>query len=330
MGKINTHILRQAIKEGLADPSSLMSDTTAQEAKIPYPNEVGLMSRYASMMGKYLKRAGEKFTKVKMKLKKATSKIKGLVRSSHLFAKTKESKRRVAKKLLHTIGQIHEEVKKVIARSLKLRGKTKPEIQRLTEVMEKLIPQMRHFIETGFVASKKIIHLMMTELDAIVRAKSGKKVEFGLKWGINRMKGGFLQGFLIDGGKYTSDKRFCIEALKVFHKEMGQLPKIFGFDRGGYSRANVKKVLKMRIKHVGIAPKGKDKWIISKPMQTKIKKERAQVEGCIGTIKSPLYGFNKPDARSTQAMITYGHRAILGFNLRKLLREKANLQMVTA
>jgi hypothetical protein len=30
MSRINTHILEQAIKEGLADPSCLMSDTTAQ------------------------------------------------------------------------------------------------------------------------------------------------------------------------------------------------------------------------------------------------------------------------------------------------------------
>ncbi|MEK7790452.1 MAG: hypothetical protein AAB309_02370, partial [Deltaproteobacteria bacterium] len=87
---------------------------------------------------------------------------------------------------------------------------------------------------------------------------------------------------------------------------------------------------KLGIKHIGIAPKGKDSWAVSERLQTKIKKERAQVEGCIGTIKSPLYGFNKPDARSTQAMMTYGHRAIFGFNLRKLLKEQAKLQMVTS
>jgi IS5 family transposase len=303
--------------------------STTQEAKIPYPNEVGLMSRYASMMGKCLKKAGEKFTKVNKKLKKATSKIKGLVRNSHLFAKTKEAKRKVAKKLLHLISDIHEETRKVIFSSSRLKSKSLQEISRLTEVMEKLIPQMRHFIETGFVASKKIIHLMMTELYSIVRGKSGKPVEFGIKWGINRLKGGFLQGFLIEGGKHVSDKRFCIEALKVFHREFGQIPKTYGFDRGGYSRKNLKKALKFGVKYVGIAPKGKDKWAVSDTMQTKIKRERAQVEGSIGTIKSPIYGFNKPDARSTRAMVSYGHRAILGFNLRKLIREQAKLQMVT-
>lgn len=49
--------------------------------------------------------------------------------------------------------------------------------------------------------------------------------------------------------------------------------------------------------------------------------------GCIGSIKSPIYGFNKPNARSVRAMGTYGHRAILGFNMRKLIREQLNLQL---
>jgi len=330
MQSVNSHILKRAIQEGLADPTCLMSDTTAQEAKIPYPNEVGLMSRYASLMGKYLKKASQKYGRAKMKFKWAKERIKGLVRNSHLFAKTKEAKRRVAKKLLHTIQDIHEEIKKAIQAGSRLGGKTQQEIARLTAVMERLIPQMKHFIETGFVASKKIIHLMMTDLYAIVRGKSGKPVEFGLKWGINKLKGGFLQGFLISGGKHCSDIKFCMEAIKVYRQSLGAIPRIYGFDRGGYSSANIKRAEKIGVKHVGIAPKGRKKWAVSKTMQNKIKRERAQVEGSIGTIKSPVYGFNKPDARSTRAMVTYGHRAILGFNLRKLLREQANAQMETA
>lgn len=330
MARINTHILKQAIEEGLADPSCLMSDTTAQEAKIPYPNEVGLMSRYTSLMGKYLKKASQKYTGIKKKLKNVKEKIKGLVRNSHLFAKTREAKRKVAKKLLYVIEDIHREIKEGLSKSTQIRGKIELEIARLTEVMEKLIPQMRHFIETGFVASKKIIHLVMTDLYAMVRGKSGKQVEFGLKWGISRIKGGFLQGFVIEGGKHLSDKRFCIDAIKNHKEIFGQSPKIYGFDRGGYSKINIQKAMKLGVKHVGISPKGKDRWAVSQILQNKIKKERAQVEAGIGNIKKPLYGFNKPDARSTKAMLTYGHRAILGFNLRKLIREQANLQMVPA
>jgi hypothetical protein len=47
------------------------------------------------------------------------------------------------------------------------------------------------------------------------------------------------------------------------------------------------------------------------------------VEGGIGTIKSSRYGFNRPAARSTDMMGACGQRAVLGFNVTKLVRELA-------
>ncbi|MEK6704371.1 MAG: hypothetical protein AABZ06_01145 [Bdellovibrionota bacterium] len=69
MSAINSAILKIAVDKGFADPSRLMSDTTAQEAKIPYPNEVGLMSRYAKILGAKLKRAGSGLIGVREKFK---------------------------------------------------------------------------------------------------------------------------------------------------------------------------------------------------------------------------------------------------------------------
>jgi hypothetical protein len=46
--------------------------------------------------------------------------------------------------------------------------------------MTKLIPQIRYWIKTGFVAANKIISVHIPELYSIVRGKAGKKVEFGL------------------------------------------------------------------------------------------------------------------------------------------------------
>jgi IS5 family transposase len=330
MSKINTQILGTAQKSGILDPTHLMSDTTAQEAKIPYPNEVGLMSKYAGIVEKCSKTAGKAFSKVKLKVKQVVKKIKGLVRASHLFAKTKEQKQKVGKKLYFVTQEIHRELLKAIESGSVLKGKSQLELARITELMKTLFPQIKHFLDTGFVAPKKIIHLKMAELYAIVRGKAGKSVEFGLKWGINRIGGGFVQGFLINEGENSSDKRFCMEALKIHKATHGKVPKVFGFDRGGYSKRNITQAQKMGVKHVGIAPLGKAAWAVSKSMAEKIRRERAQVEGCIGTIKSAIYGFNKPNARSTRAMKTYGQRAILGFNMRKLVREQLKLQMATA
>lgn len=191
-----------------------MADTTAQEAMIPYPNEVGLMKRFSDLAVKSLKKVGGKFSGIKGKAKEIAGKVKGLVRRSHLFAKTKEEKRKVGRKLYHTALQLQGLIKSVLSQGeRRLHGKASMEIERLSKLMEALFPQILFFLETGFVASKKIIHLQMSELYSIVRGKAGKSVEFGLKWGINRIDG-FVLGFLIEGGANASDQKFCIQSIK--------------------------------------------------------------------------------------------------------------------
>ena len=108
----------------------------------------------------------------------------------------------------------------------------------------------------------------MTELYSIVRNKAGKSVEFGLKWGVNRISQGFIQRFLINGGQHCSDKKFCLEAIKVHQETFCTTPEIYGYDRGGYSKTNIKKIKKIGVKYVGIAPTGKMDWSVSKNMQT--------------------------------------------------------------
>jgi hypothetical protein len=331
MEQINKHIIGIAIKKGFADPSALMSDTTAQEAKIPYPNEIGLMSRYAEKMKQLLKKAGVRFSKARKLIREKSQKVKAIVRAAHLFCKDANTKARAGKKLKHIILELHRSVKEELDQyRRKVRGKAEKELVRMTNVMDQLLPQICFFLETGFVAPKKIIHLVMNELYSIVRGKSGKKVEFGLKWGISRLRGGFINGFLLNGGQHKSDIKFCLEAIKKHIAEFGKAPRDYGFDRGGHSPANVKKAKKFGVKNVGIAPKGKQSWAVSENKRKEIVKERAQVEGLIGTVKKPLYGFNKPDARSIEAMGICGQRSFVGFNLRKIVREMVKMELASA
>lgn len=318
--EINKLVLLTAQDQGLIDSTEMMSDTTAQEAMIPYPNEVGLMNRFMDLVKKNVKNLSGRFAPLKATVKEKWKEVKGIVRNSHLFAKTIEEKKKVGKKLYHVVNDFHLEIQELLETGSKMRSKAGKELSRLSQVMETLLPQIRHFLETGFVANKKIIHLQMDKLYSIVRGKSGKKVEFGLKWGINRISGGFLQGFLAAGEAHASDKKFCLEAVDLHKKTFGAVPTTYGFDRGGYSQSNMKKLRKKGVKHVGVAPKGQAAWEVSKTKQEYITRERAQVEGCIGSIKRDKYGFNKPDAKSIGSMVAYGHRAILGFNMNKLVK----------
>ncbi len=117
-----------------------------------------------------------------------------------------------------------------------------------------------------------------------------------------------------------TDKRFCIQSIQEHIEMFGEAPEVFGFDRGGYSQKNMNKAKKLGVRHVGIAPTGKTPWSVSERKAEDIRRERAQVEGTIGVLKSRKFRFNKPDAKSTRSMETYGHRSFLGFNLCKTLR----------
>jgi len=52
------------------------------------------------------------------------------------------------------------------------------------------------------------------------------------------------------------------------------------------------------------------------------------VEGCIGSVKSRKYGFNKPAAKSAAGMGVCGQRSVLGFNLNKLMNGLAERRRV--
>jgi hypothetical protein len=323
METINRPVLHQAVEKGLCDPARMMSDTTAQEAKIPYPNEAGLMSRFMDLVENTTGKLRGRFDSAKETIRSGVSKVKGLLRNAHLFAKGKEQKRKIERKMYHTVKAIHREIEEIISSGANIRSKAGQKLAEVNSVMKDLLPQIRHFLTTGFVARGKIIHLQMPELYSIKRGKAGKKVEFGLKWGINRMGGGFLSAFLMNGGDHRSDTAFCLQSIKEHIAVFDRPPRVFGFDRGGDSAHNVKRAQKLGVKHVGIAPKGKKPWSVSERMASQIRRERAQVEGSIGTIKSPRYGFNRPNARSKAAMMGCGHCAVFGFNVRKLITMQA-------
>ena len=92
---INEYVVERAVEEKLADPKVLVADTTAQEAAIPYPNEMGLMAGFIAGVGAASQKAGRV---LKAFAKAASGKLKAAKRKAReyrLFAKTKEQKNKV-------------------------------------------------------------------------------------------------------------------------------------------------------------------------------------------------------------------------------------------
>jgi hypothetical protein len=186
--------------------------------------------------------------------------------------------------------------------------------------MKRLLPQIRSWLKTGVVVPGKIISVHIPELYSIVRGKVGKAVEFGLNWGITRLKGGFLLARRALDRKELVDAKFAVQAVKDHVTRFGRAPRAFAYDRGGYSARNVRALKKAGVKQVGLPPRGRAPSALDEKTARRLAKERALIEGSIGALKSSCYNFNRPRAKSVAMMGTCGQLAVLGFNLNKLLR----------
>jgi hypothetical protein len=335
---INEAVVKQAVALGLADPSVAVADMTAQEAAIPHPNEMGLLGGFVRSIAAAAKRAGRGMKGFLDKVAGKFRAAKEQVRKYRLFAKskTKAAKDRMVAQMTTVIEEINRKLGKALTvaseQGRRLRGHAVVAQRRLRELhenMAKLIPQIRHWLRTGFVAPGKILNLHIPQLYSIVRGKVGKAVEFGLSWGITRLGGGFALATMSNTKSELTDTSFSVRAVEDLKGLFGQAPHGYAYDRAGYSAENVERLGTLGVRDIGLAPRGRAPWEVEGKVKARLIRERAMVEGTIGTIKCPKYGFNRPAARSTGMMGLCGQRAVLGLNLTKLIRGAAEMRGIT-
>jgi hypothetical protein len=189
------------------------------------------------------------------------------------------------------------------------------------EGIKPLMGQMVHWLTTGKVAANKIVHVGLPQARAIVRNKAGKKTEFGLAYLISRLGGGYLFGERITAN--ADERQMPLKALAGYRAIFGPkaTPELMVYDRGGDSTPTRQRLTAAGVKDVGIQPKGKRPWSVAEAVREQIRSERGRTEGCIGTLKSNRYKFNKPKERLWQTLEMAGPRSILAFNLNKFLRD---------
>ena len=333
---INEGVVEQAKQLGFANAKVAVADMTAQEAAIPHPNEMGLMGGFLRSVEKAARKTGQA---CKGFLNEAAGTLKAAkekVREYRLFAKTKEVKHRVMKEMAKLVENLNSGLGKALeqacAAGRKLRGHAvvaQRRLSQLQQTMTKLLPQIRHWLRTGRVAAGKIINLHIPQLYSIVRGKVGKAAEFGLSWGITRLRGGFILATMARDRVDLHDSSFAVRAVEDVAALFGKAPRAYAYDRAGHSAENVARLRKLGVREVGLAPRGHTTWAVKGRVKEDLIRERALVEGSIGTIKCQKYGFNRPAARSAAMMGVCGQRAALGFNLNKLVCCIARKQRLT-
>lgn len=326
MRELNEYVLRAAGDAGFLELSVAVGDTTAQQAPMTYPTEVGLMSGFIRMVGRAASRAGGGLREFGKAIRGQVAKAEQLAGKYRFFSKTKSERLSAGRRLLGVVRSVKNRLGKVLKATKRgasrLKGYSKVarrKLESLHAAMERLAPQTEYWLETGWVAKNKLVNLLMPEVCSIPRGKAGKDVEFGLKWGFTRLAGGFLLGSVgVDRGNFN-DKKHVVESVEDCVRLFGAAPMSYAYDRGGYSTKNVAKLERLGVQEVGLAPLGSAPWAVDKATQKRIRRERVKVEGSIGALKSGRYTFDKPNVRSTWMLATCGQRSVLGFNLNRLL-----------
>lgn len=334
--EITDYVLKTAASLGFADPRGLCTDTTAQEANIPYPTEVGhingFMKSVKANLGTLLTNSKGLGKKVISKMKKIFSSSAKQVRTHRLFAKTAEAKREIEQDLKgmsqNLLNQLGLFLSDLDFKKNHIKGMGKRAVNNLSEnyhSMCQMISQIAKWIDTGRVASGKIVSLFNTEFRAINRGKVGKQIEFGLKWGINQIRGGYVSIFM-HKEMMCHDANYAVLGVQEHIRIFGQAPKDFGFDRAAWSAEHKKEIKSLGVKNMAIAPKGQAKWDVGPRVKDRMIRERAQIEGKIGTMKRK--GLNKCEAKTTPRVRMSALRAALCLNLRRFAKDIAMSEMM--
>ena len=318
MGK---YILGQAQKHKFTNGKDVDMDTTVQEAGIAYPTEMNLMKKFrervVSIGEKVLGSTSSKIKEIKEKVKEAGK----LVKEYQLFAKTKEKKQELLEKARDQTLVLVDELKEISKLQLakKLRPYLKKEMDHLLEIMPKLLDQIKHWLDTGSVAKGKILSLYKDIPKFISKGKIGKAKEIGRKWIINQYAGGFLLLICPDNPTLADAHSNCVKiSLQESIKAFGEVPNSYGTDRGMDTKTNIKRCKRYGVENIGIQPKGQKDWQVDREMAQEMYCRRAAIEPRIGI--AGRLGLKKSRAKTDEGDIITGHRAGIGFNLKKMMK----------
>ena len=325
-----THlVIKEAHRFGFVDEGVLSADTTAQELPIGYPNEPGILRGWAQRVGRTLIQLKKRGMQGLDSAIDQTQTVLRSVKEHHLFTKGREEKREVLTRILTEVGELVAQTRPLVegleTSADQVMQSARSRLVAMHEVIKPLMRQIVHWLTTGKVAANKIIHVGIPQARAIVRNKAGKKTEFGLRYLISRLGGGYVFGTLIAAN--ADERQMPLKALAGYRAIFGQeaTPELMVYDRGGDSTLTCEKLALEGVKHVGIPPKGKRPWLVAEAVRDQVRSERGQTEGVIGILKSNRYKFNKPKERLWQTLEMAGPRSLLSFNLNKLMRDLVEL-----
>jgi len=258
--QVNQLMVKEAVRLGFAKTQILSSDTTVQEPLIGYPHEAGILRVVAQRMGRIASKLKQAGVECAEQLSGKVKEVLRVAKHYYLFARSGEEKTEALKQIVSFSEELltgsTELIESGMAQTSQVVKSGIKKLKELGKFTKELMPQIKGWMETGQVAAEKLLHAGITQARAMVKNKTGKKVEFGLKWLINRIGGGYVFGEVVEA--HSSEAEMPLEALAAYRKLFGNqaTPEMMVYSRGGRLSPNAAEVGESRSQESRDSTKG--------------------------------------------------------------------------
>jgi IS5 family transposase len=314
---------------GFGDPKDLDIDSTIQEANMAYPADSCLLKKLGLMCYKAAHYLNNRVKGIQEPLVVNMKKIGAKAREYFFLAKraTKEIK---DEKLGSLLQAVLKETKSVIRvcenltpeQIKKMPWNQRRRIRQIKESARQYLKDLKTFLVTGSIVASKRLSFHLKEVSCFTKGKLGKKYQFGRAFQLGRIKGNF---FVVSKCTSTQmpDKKSLAPLLKEHQRLFSATPNSVSTDKGYYSRKNENFLAKKGVVEIGIQRPYNIKSQHPRPLtpecQEKLINRRSGIEPLIGHIKHGGQ-LGRSRMKSDQTIECSGYTAVLGFNMRQLIR----------
>jgi IS5 family transposase len=289
--QINDVLGRQAVEDGLIDPSTVRTDTTVVEANIHYPTDSSLLWDSWRVTARLLKRARTQ-CRYRLDHRFHSEKVKGLHLFVTRYVKSPSKKRqravrsrfRTLVERVRWITDIAEGFCADVARA------TDFALLGIGDELRGFLPSIHTVLDTSeraglrgekVPASERVFSLFEPHVELIQRGKRSKPVEFGHKIVLTQVREKFITNF--ETLEVQEPDCQLTEPAIDGHKEIfGTHPDVLAGDKGMGPRAEKRAELEAKVKVLAIPRRLKD-WADEGMVEWQ--KFRAGIEGTISVLK---------------------------------------------
>lgn len=321
-----------AVKIGFGDPRDIDFDSTIQEANMAYPADSSLLKKLGGMANKVSTFLNKTILEASQPLVVNIKKI-GSAARAYFFLSKKSTKEVKNEKLMTLLQIVKEEITPVIELCLSLKESLikrmpwnqKRTINQIRESAVQYLKDVHTFLIEGAMVTTKRLSFHLKEAICFSKGKLGKKYQFGRAFQLGRTKGNFLFS-----GACTSpqmpDKASLAPMMYEHEKTFGVVDiNSVSTDKGYYSIKNEKILMQKGVEEIGIQRPANIKKSHPKPLSIesveKLVNRRSGIEPLIGHVKHGGQ-MGRSRMRSDKTIEASGYSAVLGFNLRQLIRHQ--------